>query len=185
MKELLKTLRSYSLTHNEGEEIQPLLSSYRDVLNSIIADIWNSIEWKKKKDKGKKQYRLIPRYRRGRLFGAELRNRYLAEWDYAAHWVDSALKTAFSMMKSWRKNYVKGRRKALCPKVKRLFVRAKQTLCKLEGEKLRVTIAPHRFVYFDLSRRYFKLPDNVSSAGIGELIITPDKIHLPIHVQDE
>ncbi|MEM0118146.1 MAG: transposase [Conexivisphaerales archaeon] len=158
------------------------------MLNSIIADIWGSIVWKKKMQEGKKkqqQYRLIPNYRKDKQFRAELRNKYLVGWDYAAHWVDSALKTAFSIMKSWRKNYVKGRRKALCPKAKRLFVRAKQTLCKLEGEGLRVTIAPHRFVYFDLSKRYFKLPDNVSSNGIGEPIITPEQIHLPINVQDE
>jgi len=34
-----------------------------------------------------------------------LRNKYLEGWSFAAHWVDSALRTAFSTMESWRKNY--------------------------------------------------------------------------------
>ncbi len=34
--------------------------AYRDTLNSIINDIWNSIEWKDKRIRGKKQVRIIP-----------------------------------------------------------------------------------------------------------------------------
>jgi len=76
-------------------------------------------------------------------------------------------------MGSWRKNYVKGYRKRKCPKARRLFVRVKQTLCKLEGDRLRVSITPRGFVYFDLSKRYFKIPKEVSSSGVGEPVITP------------
>ena len=47
---------------------------------------------------------------------------------------------------------------------------------------MRVTISPRNFVYFDLSRRYFKLP---KSNGIGEPIITRDMIYLPIHEPDD
>jgi putative transposase len=96
-----------------------------------------------------------------------------------------ALKTAFSIMDSWKKNYNKGDRKRACPRAKRLFIRVKQTLCRLEGDRLRVTISPRKFVYFDLSRRYFKLPDELSSNGIGEPVITLDMIHLPIHEPDD
>ncbi|WXG43280.1 MAG: zinc ribbon domain-containing protein [Promethearchaeati archaeon SRVP18_Atabeyarchaeia-1] len=114
-----------------------------------------------------------------------MRDRYLQNWVYAAHWVDSATKTAFSIMSSWKRNYDKGERRRVCPRAKRLFLRIKQTLLKLEGDTLRITLKPHLFAYIDLSRRYFKLPDNVSSNGIGEPVITPDKIHLPIHVTEE
>jgi len=88
-------------------------------------------------------------------------------------------------MDSWKKNYVKGNRKRVCPKAKRLFIRVKQTLCKLEGDKLRVTISPRKFVYLDLSKRYFKLPSKMSSSEIGEPIITFDKLYLPIHESDK
>jgi len=106
------------------------------------------------------------------------------DWDYAAHWVDSAIKTAYSILKSWRKNYLKGDRRRRRPTAKRLFARAKQTLIKLEGEKLRLTIKQGEHVYFDLSHRYFKLPSEVSSAGLGEPVITPEKVHLPVHYGD-
>ena len=70
------------------------------------------------------------------------------------------------------------------PTAKRLFVRAKQTLIKLEGERLRLTIKPGEHVYLDLSKRYFPLPQEVSSSALGEPVITPEKVHLPIHYEN-
>jgi len=99
--------------------------------------------------------------------------------------VDSAIKTAYSILNSWRKNYVKGDRKRRRPTARRLFTRAKQTLAKMEGEKLRLTVKTGEYVYLDLSKRYFSLPGEVSSAGLGEPIITPEKIHLPIHYEED
>jgi putative transposase len=175
-------LRTYSLSHDKREEIEALLAAYNKTLNAIIEDIWSSMQWKQIKIKGKNQFRLLPRYRKDNQFKKYLRDKHLKDWVYATHWVDSALKTAFSIMDSWRKNYNKGDRKKVCPRAKRLFIRVKQTLCKLEGDKLRVTVAPRSFVYFDLSKRYFKIPEEVSSGGIGEPIITLDRIYLPIHL---
>jgi len=54
-------------------------------------------------------------------------------------------------------------------------------VCKLEGEELRVTLEPWRFVWFDVSRCYFPLPGKVSSRGIGQPVITPERFHVPIH----
>jgi putative transposase len=95
------------------------------------------------------------------------------------------MKTAFSIMASWKRNYDKGERKRACPHSRRLFLRVKQTLLKLEGNTLRITLKPRELAYVDLSRRYFKLPHNVSSVGLGEPVITPDRIYLPIHVAEE
>ena len=108
----------------------------------------------KRKIPGKKQWRLLPKYKvdmHSKEYRRRLRDSLLEDWDYAAHWVDSAIKTAYSILKSWRKNYVKGERKRRRPTARRLFVRAKQTLIKLEGERLRVTIKPGEHVYLDLS----------------------------------
>jgi putative transposase len=115
----------------------------------------------------------------------ELRDRLLVDWPFAARWVDSSIKTVYFIFKSWRKNYVKGHRKRRRPAARRLFARVKQALLKLEGEKLRVTLKPGEYVYLDLSRRYFPLPREVSSAGLGEPVITPGKVHLPVHYGDE
>ncbi|PSN87324.1 hypothetical protein B9Q00_09150, partial [Candidatus Marsarchaeota G1 archaeon OSP_C] len=157
-------------------------------MNQILGELWNNIEWERRKIPGKKQWRLLPKYKvdmHSKEYRRRLRDSLLEDWDYAAHWVDSAIKTAYSIFKTWRKNYVKGERKRRRPTARRLFVRAKQTLIKLEGEKLRVTIKPAEYVYFDLSARYFKLPSEVSSAGLGEPVITPEKVHLPVHYKDE
>jgi len=180
-------LRSYSLQHECGEELEPLLRAYKDVVNRVLEELWNSIEWKKRKIPGKKQWRLLPKYKvdiHSGKYKRKLRDSLLEDWDFAAHWVDSAIKTAYSILKSWRKNYVKGERKRRRPTARRLFVRAKQTLIKLEGEKLRVTIKPAEYVYLDLSKRYFPLPQEVSSSALGEPVITLEKVHLPVHYED-
>jgi putative transposase len=181
-------LKSYSLKHECREELEPLLREYRDAVNKILEELWSHIEWKKRKIPGKKQWRLLPKYKvdvHSGKYKRKLRESLLQEWPYAAHWVDSAIKTAYSILKSWRKNYVKGERKRRRPTARRLFVRAKQTLIKLEGEKLRVTIKPAEHVYLDLSARYFKLPSEVSSSALGEPVITPEKVHLPVHYKDK
>ena len=48
-------LKSYSLKHELGDELFPLLKAYRDAVNSVLEELWNSIEWKKRKVNGKKQ----------------------------------------------------------------------------------------------------------------------------------
>jgi len=180
-------LRSYSLEYDCGEQLEPLLLAYRDAVNSVLKELWGNIEWEKRKVKGKRQWRLLPKYKvdlHSKEYKKKLRDSLLEGWPYAAHWVDSAIKTAYSILKSWRKNYLRGDRRRRRPTARRLFARAKQTLIKLEGEKLRVTVKPGEHVYLDLSARYFKLPSEVSSAGLGEPIITPEKVHLPVHYED-
>jgi putative transposase len=168
-------LKTYSLKHNL--DVGKFLYAYMHILNSIIHDIWDTIEWQEKPIEGKKQKRLIPYYKKDKVIKSILRNRYLENWEYANHWVDSALKTAYAILDSWKKNYNKGRRKRNCPVVKRPFARIKQTLMKVEGDKLRITIKPYEYIYIDLSKRYFKL-----GSRIGEPILTMTEIHLPIEV---
>jgi len=174
-------IKTYTLKHDRGDEVLSLLIAYRRVLNSMLDDTWKTVTWREVKIRGKKQFRLFPRYRKDDDFKKSLRDKYLEGWTFAAHWVDSALATAFSIMESWRKNYNRGDRKRKRPVARRLFARAPQDVCKLEGDKLRVTLAPGKFVWFDLSRRYFPLPKEVSSRGIGQPVITPDRIHIPVH----
>jgi putative transposase len=145
----------------------------------MIKDIWNSVTWKEWQIPGKKQKRLFPNYQKDNAFKRELRDKYLKDWEYAAHWADSALKPAYSIINSWKKNYSKGKRKRRCPVVKRPFARVRQTLMKVEGEQLRITIKPREFVFIDLSKCYFKL-----NGRIGEPILTSTHIHLPVEVEE-
>ncbi len=141
----------------------------------MLSDIWGQVVWTEKKIKGKNQYRIlptIPEY----SFKKVMRNTYLQQWNYTRHWIDSAIKTAFSIIKSWKKNYVNGSRTRTHPVVKRFFARVKQTQLKLEGEQLRISIKPREFVYIDLSKRYFSI-----EGLLGEPVITTTHIHLPIY----
>ena len=149
-------LKSYSLKHERGDELEPLLRAYRDVVNQTLEELWSHIEWEKRKVKSKKQWSLLPKYKvniHSKEYKKELRDSLLVDWPYAAHWVDSAIKTAYSILNSWRKNYLKGDRERRRPTARRLFARVKQTLVKLEGEKLRLTVKPGEYVYLDLSKR--------------------------------
>ena len=169
-------IKTYSLCHYLS--LDDFFTTYKSLLNHLLAEIWGQIQWKEKPIRGKTQKRLLPTLP-NYGFKRTLRTRYIATWAYAKHWVDSALKTAFAILKSWKKNYLKGNRTRTQPTVKRAFVRVKQTLMKLEGDQLRITIKPREFVYIDLSKRYFKFVGH-----LGEPILTPRRIHLPFQTPD-
>jgi putative transposase len=144
----------------------------------MISEIWDNIIWIEKPKKNSKQKRIfpsIPSY----AFKKAMRDEFFVGWQYASHWIDSAIKTAFSIINSWKKNYNKGRRKRNKPVVKQFYVRVKQTLMKIEGERIRITIKPREFVYIDLSGRYFSL-----DGKIGEPILSDKKLYIPITTND-
>lgn len=168
--------------------------AYRDLLNEMIGDVWATVEWKRvRKSKPRwetsgvpvKQSRLFPHFHIDKQIKGTIRAKHVGAWKYAAHWVDSAEKTAFAILQSWRKNYNRGERSGKCPRVSRLFALAKQSLVKIEGEKIRITIKPHEYIWVDLSKRYFKLPKMVSPLDLGEPSITPHRIHLPLYREEE
>jgi len=190
--------KTYSLKHSLMESKYPgvildkFFWDYNETLNNIIQDIWDTIEWKEWDiDKNSEsqyyrynQKRLYPNYRKDNEFKKDIRDHYLKNWKYSTHWIDSAISTAFSILDSWKKNYNKGKRKRKCPVAKRRFVRVKQTLMKIEKvngkdgierDRLRISIKPRMFIYINLSKRYFKI-----NGRIGEPILTPTHIHLPI-----
>lgn len=115
-------LKTFSLKHDvEHQTLLPLLTAYLNVLNVLLQDIWEAITWRERKLPNKNQKRLLPKIRGDNAFKRYLRNKNLQHWEYAKHWVDSALKTAYSIIKSWEKNYRKGKRKRNCPQVRRTF----------------------------------------------------------------
>ena len=119
--------------------------------------------------------RLIPLIPKSKEFKRDLRNTLFRDWDYASHHVDSAIKVAYSILKSWRRNYLKGRRKRKKPVVKRKFVRVKETLYKFEDWKIRITIKPWKnYLEFDLSRAWFR--KRVNGWNLGELILKENEL---------
>ncbi len=81
----------------------PLLEAHRDAVNRVLEELWGHIEWEKKKVKARRQWRLKPKYKvdiHSKEYRKKLRESLLLGWPYAAHWVDSAIKTAYSTLKS-------------------------------------------------------------------------------------
>jgi putative transposase len=141
----------------------------------MLSDIWKQIVWTIKKIRGKNQHRILPTIP-DYSFKKAMRDFYIQQWNYTRHWIDSAIKTAFSIIKSWKKNYVRGRRTRTQPVVTRFFARVKQTQLELEGEQLRISVKPREFVSIDLSRRFFSL-----NGVLGEPVLTATHIHLPMY----
>jgi len=158
---------SYKVKH--GYDISEFLSSYRYLLQRAIDIIWDNIEWKKKRN------RLIPIIPKSKEFKRTLRNQLLKDWNYASHYADSAIKTAYSILNSWRRNYIKGKRSKNKPVVKRKFVRVKETLYRFRESKIIITIKPRQFyLEFDLSKTWFR--KRVEGCDLGELILKEDEL---------
>lgn len=128
---MTKVVLTYKIGHNWN--VEELLKGSQKLLQQAISDIWDNIIWKEKKAKhhyslgnGKYNYyettRLIPHLPKSNEFKRELRNKHLKDWHFAKHYVDSAIKTAYSILESWRQNYLKGLRRKRKPTVKTLRV---------------------------------------------------------------
>ena len=174
-----KIVLTYRIRHEWN--IEKLLMEYQRVLQCAIDEIWKNTTWKKKKVKHRyyidserykyyKTARLIPQFPKANEFKRSLRNKLLVRWGFANHYVDSAVKTAYSILGSWRTNYLNGMRKRKKPVVHRRFVRVKTTLMKIEGSKVRITIKPwEEYLELDFSKEWFY--ERIRDWKVGELII--------------
>jgi len=182
----VKIVLTYRMNHEW--DVRDLLAHYQKLLQRAIDEIWEKITWKGKKVKhgypignGKHKHyetiRLIPTLPQSKEFKKSLRDKLLQNWPFAKHYVDSAIKTAYSILDSWQKNYLKGRRKRRKPVVKRKFVRVKTTLMKVEGSKIRITVRPREeYLKLDYSGEWFY--GRVKGWKIGELIIREKDVYL-------
>jgi putative transposase len=59
---------------------------------------------------------------------------------YAAHWVDAVIRTAYSIIESWRKRYLKGKARKIKPRIRRRFARCKITLMKIDYQARTIRI---------------------------------------------
>ncbi|AGT34208.1 transposase [Thermococcus litoralis DSM 5473] len=183
---MTKVVLTYRMQHDWN--VNPFLKEYQKLLQRAIDEIWENTTWREKRVKhryslGRKNYRyytttrLIPYFPQSNEFKRELRDELLREWPFAKHYVDSAIKTAYSILKSWRKNYLKGKRRRAKPVVKRKFIRVKTTLMKVKGSKIRVTIKPREeYLELDFSKEWFY--ERVKDWNVGELIIREDDVLL-------
>ncbi|BAD84843.1 probable transposase [Thermococcus kodakarensis KOD1] len=183
---MTKLVLTYRMSHNWN--VNSFLKEYQRLLQRAIDEISENTTWREKKvthrySVGSRNYhyyettRLIPYFPQSNEFKRELRNKLLKDWPFAKHYIDSAIKTAYSILKSWRGNYLKGKRKRAKPVVKRKFVRVKTTLMKVEGSRIRITVKPREeYLELDFSKEWFY--ERVKDWKVGELIIRENDVLL-------
>jgi len=171
----LQQIRAYNVRHNY--ELKEFLEDYRRLLQRAVDEIWNNIVWIEKKNfyrvKGNKNYyvtRIIPIIPKSNEFKNHyLRNLLMKDWRYSKHYVDSAIKQAYSIVKSWRRSYIKGERRREKPTVKKRFVRIKETLYSYRNGKIKISIKPYEeYITFDISKAWFL---RRAKGEMGELIL--------------
>jgi putative transposase len=163
----LYQFRAYNIRH--GYNVSGFLEAYRLMLQKAIDEIWIRIRWiEKYNSRGRK--RLIPLIPKGNNFKHHyLRSILLENWVYSRHYVDSAIKQAYSIIKSWRRSYIKGERRRLEPIVRKRFVRIKETLYSFKDGKIKVSIKPYEeYLEFDVSKAWFL---SRAKGEMGELIL--------------
>ncbi len=187
-KSFLKTLelvRTYPILISD-DRINDLITWYLKTLQKAIDIIWNNIEWKYNFPKVLRSGRVkigkklrIPVLPKSNSFKKQLRDELLKECPYAKHWVDAVIRTAYSIMKSWRKRYTKGKARRDKPKVKKRFARCKITLMKIdyENKKIRITLKPYEYFEVSWERAWFS--KRVNGWSVGEVILKDDRILIP------
>ncbi|MEM0358474.1 MAG: zinc ribbon domain-containing protein [Candidatus Hadarchaeales archaeon] len=169
-------VKAYSIPHEL--EVGGLIEDYMRILNAILDELWGSMVWERR---GK---RLIPFLKKDRAFRKGLRDRHLAGWAYSKHYVDSAIKQAYSILKSWRKRYLRGRAGREKPELKRRFVRIKETLYSYRNGVLRISVRPHgESVTLDLRKAWCW--ERIRGLELGELILKQDKLIVTVRKKAE
>jgi putative transposase len=176
-------VRAYTVRHSE--DVRDFITDYQRLLQLAIDEIWARVRWierpvePKRKVKGVRYTakRLIPILPKDGAFKHhELREKLMETWPHAKHYVDSAIKQAYSILRSWRKNYLKGNRTRNKPCVKRRFVRIKETLYAFRDGELRITLDAHeRHLKFDLGHAWFW---GRAKGELGEIIMKDDSLTL-------
>jgi hypothetical protein len=123
----LEQVRMYSVSVSDPR-VGELITWYLKALQRAVDIIWESVEWRyafpRVERRGGKlkvatPYKVkVPELPRSSAFKKRLRDGLLKECPYAKHWVDSVIRTAYSIMGSWRKRYLKGRARRARPRVR-------------------------------------------------------------------
>ncbi|MEM4847361.1 MAG: hypothetical protein QW794_06360 [Thermosphaera sp.] len=136
-----EVVRMYSVPVGDLR-VRELITWYTRTLQRAVDIIWENIAWEYRfpelsMRRGRVRVELgykvkVPRVPADRKFKKMLRDALLAECPYAKHWVDAVIRTAYSIIESWRKRYLKGEARKVKPRIKRRFARCKITLMKVD-----------------------------------------------------
>ena len=184
----LELKRAYYVLVRDSR-VSDLITWYVVTLQKAIDIIWDNIRWELRKPKlvrrngtlqtimGLKLHNpIIPK---GEKFNRMLRDILMKDNPYAAHWVDAIIRKAYSIIKSWRKRYLKGKARKAKPRIKRRFAKCKITLMKVDYKEksIRITMKPHE--YLEVSWRGTWFEKRVEGWLVGEVTLKDNRIIIP------
>ena len=184
----LEQVKMYSIPISDSR-VRELVSWYLKTLQRAIDVIWENIEWKyvfPRVERRGGKLKVTTSYKvkalelpKSKSFKKQLRDELLKDCPYAKHWVDAVIRTAYSIMESWRKRYLKGRARKVKPKVKKRFTRCKITLMSVDYVKktIRITIRPGEHLEVSWTGRWFSR--RVEGWRVGEVVLKDDRILIP------
>nr|MDO8097878.1 zinc ribbon domain-containing protein [Candidatus Njordarchaeota archaeon] len=189
-----------------------LIREYVETVNRAIGVLWQRVRWSSEWEfrplvSSKTFRKLPPDARRGLTWRSYvkrwiphlpskkealrgLRNQLVEGWFYSKHLVDGTLKDAWSILTSWRSNYLKGYRKERRPLLKRRFARFKTTMITVRDRVLRLSIHPRQFIRFDFKGSWW-LPRAgeflghrvIDEEDLGEVLVTEQKLIVTVRRQ--
>ena len=157
---------TYSIKNDKKEETKILLENYRALLQKALDWLWERTKIEKKEMKATKIKITLPKKKE--VYKA-LRNELEKINKLASHYVDKAINDAYSILGSWRRRAEKGRASLNKPTLRKVYVRVKSTLRKVEGESVRITVRPYEYITFSWSHTWFSR--RVEGLELGEPII--------------
>ncbi|AHF81275.1 RNA-guided endonuclease InsQ/TnpB family protein [Thermococcus paralvinellae] len=156
-------VRAYSIPIRVDEVILEFIEEYHKLARSALQEIL-----------GARKFTRVER--------KQLRDKLLKDWNYASHYVDSAINQMLSLVKSYRRKLKKGK-KARRPRLRKKFVYVKSTLFSLKGSTLRITIIPRKhYLEVNLANCPHILPFLkevwAGRLKLGGLFLFPDRLIL-------
>lgn len=90
-------------------------------------------------------------------FRKKLRDELVRSNTYTKHWVDAVIRTAYSILESWGKRYVKGRVRRCKPRIRGRFARCKIALMVVDYERktIRITLNPYEYIGVSFANTWF------------------------------
>jgi len=169
---------TYSLKNNKKVKSKILLENYKHLLQKALDWLWERVKVERKETKkGKKATKIKITLPKKKEVYKVLRDELEKVNNLASHYVDKAINDAYSILDSWRRRAEKGQASLRKPTLRKVYVRVKSTLRKVEGEEVRITVRPYEYLTFSWSHTWFSR--RVEGLELGEPIIKEDKVHLP------
>ena len=192
--QILELARAYSVPIRD-DRISKLITWYVKALQNAIDMIWDNIEWRycfpELIRRGGKLVVIrglkmrVPIIPKDRAFKKRLREELMKGNPYVAHWVDAIIRKAYSIMKSWRRRYLRGRARKVKPRIRRGFARCKITLMKIDYEAKTIRITLKQGEYLSISWRSTWFEHRVRGWTVGEVIIFDDRVVIPFKSSEE